>query len=354
MGTYLQLFFQEFHHENDFHRVLAPLFSGGSAWFGTADGLGASASPIAQRRGRHVSGPLYSKWFDAYNAATGVQINYQAIGSGGGINQLKNKTVDFGASDAPLSNADLASMPGQVVQIPTVAGAVAIIYNVRGLGSGLKLSGPVLADIYRGKIKKWNDPAIAALNAGRSLPNQFIAVAHRSDGSGTTNIFTNYLAAVSSEWKTKVGAGKSVDWPTGIGGKGNDGVAATMKQAAGGIGYFELAYARQNNLPFAARRNKSGAFVLPSIAGATAAAQGAAKQTARDPRAMIVNQGGRAYPIAGYTFIMYYRDGAASPKGRQVVKFLQWAMGPGQKYAAPMLYAPLPRAVVAVNQTKLR
>ena len=298
--------------------------------------------------------PLYSKWFDAYNAATGVQINYQAIGSGGGITQLKNKTVDFGASDAPLTNADLSSMPGKVVQIPTVAGAVAIVYNVRGVGSGLKLTGPVLADIYAGKIKKWNDPQIAALNAGRKLPGQFIAVARRSDGSGTTYIFTNYLKSVSSSWGSSVGAGKSVDWPVGLGGKGNDGVASIVKTTPGSIGYVELAYANQNRMPYAALRNKSGAFITPSVSSATAAAQGAAKATARDPRALIVNQGGRAYPITGYTFIMYYRDAATTPKGKQVVKFLKWAVGPGQKYAAPLLYAPLPRAVVAVNKTKLR
>ncbi|HEX9997327.1 MAG TPA: phosphate ABC transporter substrate-binding protein PstS [Abditibacterium sp.] len=298
--------------------------------------------------------PLYSKWFDAYNSATGVQINYQAIGSGGGITQLKNKTVDFGASDAPLTNADLSSMPGKVVQIPTVAGAVAIVYNVRGMGSGLKLTGPVLADIYAGKIKKWNDPAIAALNPGKALSRQSIAVARRSDGSGTTYIFTNYLKSVSSSWGSSVGAGKSVDWPVGLGGKGNDGVASIVKTTPGAIGYVELAYANQNKMPYAALKNKSGAFILPSVASATAAAQGAAKATARDPRALIVNQGGRAYPITGYTFIMYYRDASATPKGKQVVKFLKWAVGPGQKYAAPLLYAPLPRAVVAVNKTKLR
>ncbi len=298
--------------------------------------------------------PLYSKWFDVYNAQTKVQINYQAIGSGGGITQLKNKTVDFGASDAPLSNADLTSMPGKVVQIPTVAGAVAVVYNVRGMGSGMKLSGPVLADIYRGSIKRWNDPAIAALNPGKTLPAQYIAVAHRSDGSGTSFIFTNYLKAVSPSWASAVGAGKSVDWPTGIGGKGNDGVASVVKSTPGAIGYVELAYASQNRMPYASLLNKSGAFVAPSVASATAAAQGGSKLTARDPRAMIVNQGGRAYPITGYTFIMFYKSDTATPRGKAVVNFLKWAMGPGQKYAAPLLYAPLPRAVLTANKSKLR
>lgn len=298
--------------------------------------------------------PLYSKWFDVYNQQSGVQINYQAIGSGGGITQLKNKTVDFGASDAPLTNADLTSIPEKVVQIPTVAGAVAVVYNVRGASSGLHLSGSVLADIFLGKIRKWNDPAITALNPGKSLPGQSIAVAHRSDGSGTSYIFTNYLAAVSSTWKAQVGAGKSVDWPVGLGGKGSDGVASVVKSTPGGIGYVELAYASQNHIPFAALRNKSGAFVLPSVAGATAAAQGASKATARDPRSLIVNQGGKAYPISGYTFILFYKNSTSTPKGKEVVKFLKWAMGPGQKYAAPLLYAPLPRAVVAANKSKLR
>jgi phosphate transport system substrate-binding protein len=297
--------------------------------------------------------PLYSKWFDAYNQATGAQIDYQAIGSGGGITQLRNKTVDFGASDAPLSNSDLAKMPGKVVQIPTVAGAVAIVYNVKGIGNGLKLSGPVLADIFLGKITKWNAPAIKALNPGKSLPGQAIVVAHRSDGSGTSFIFTNYLKAVSGPWG-KVGAGKSVDWPVGLGGKGNDGVASIVKSNPGAIGYVELAYANQNKMPYAALRNKSGAFILPGVASATAAAQGAAKLTAKDPRTLIVNMGGKAYPITGYTFIMFYKDSTGTPKGKALVKFLNWAMGPGQKYAAPLLYAPLPAAVTKTNKAKLR
>jgi phosphate transport system substrate-binding protein len=297
--------------------------------------------------------PLYTKWFDAYNKQTGVQINYQAIGSGGGIQQLKNKTVDFGASDAPLNNADLTSMPGKVVQVPTVAGAVAVVYNLPV--SNLKLSGPVLAGIFLGDITKWNDSAIAKLNPGVSLPGTAITVAHRSDGSGTSYIFTNYLASVSGSWKSKVGAGKSVDWPAGIGGKGNDGVAATVKSTKGSIGYVELAYAHQNKIPFALLQNKSGKFIAPSVAGATAAALGASKATAKDSRSLIVNQSGaNAYPISGYTFILFYADASSTPKGKEVVKFLKWAMGPGQKFAAPLDYAPLPRYVLTANKSKLR
>lgn len=296
--------------------------------------------------------PLYTKWFAAYQKAGGAQINYQAIGSGGGISQLRNRTVDFGASDAPLSNADLTTMPGKVIQIPTVAGAVAVVVN--GAPQGIKLSGPVLADIFEGKISRWNAPQIAGLNPGMNLPSKAITVAHRSDGSGTTNIFTTFLASVSPSWKSTYGAGKSVSWPVGLGGKGNDGVADLVKGTPGSIGYVELAYALQNRMKYAAIKNRSGKFVLPSVSGAVAAAQGASKATARDPRSPIVNQGGNAYPIAGYTFIMYYANAKSTPKGQSLVKFLNWAMGPGQKMAPGLYYAPLPRAVVTNNKLKLR
>lgn len=314
----------------------------------------ASAQTTLNGAGATFPYPLYTKWFDTYNKQTGIQINYQAIGSGGGIQQLKNKTVDFGASDAPLNNADLTAMPGKVIQIPTVAGAVAVVYNLPGV-SNLKLSGSTLAGIFLGDITKWNDDSIAKLNPGVKLPGTSITVAHRSDGSGTSFIFTNYLAAVSGSWKSKVGAGKSVDWPAGIGGKGNDGVAATVKATKGSIGYVELAYAHQNKIPFALLQNKAGKFVAPTVAGATAAALGASKATAKDSRSLIVNQSGAtAYPISGYTFILLYADSTNTPKGKEVVKFLKWAMGPGQKFAAPLDYAPLPRYVLTANKSKLR
>ena len=298
--------------------------------------------------------PIYTKWFDAYAKQTGVQINYQAVGSGAGIKQLKANTVDFAGSDAPLSNADLAGMPGKVMQIPTVAGSVAVAYNVSGVRSGLKLTGPVLADIFAGRITKWNDARIAGLNTDRKLPATSISIAHRADGSGTTNIFTSYLSAVSPNWKAKFGAGKTVDWPVGQGGKGNDGVAAIINQGNGSIGYVELAYAMQNKLEVAALRNRSGKYILPSVASTTAAAQGAAKQTAKDPRAPIFNQGGNAYPIAGYTFLMYYASRANTPNGKQLTRFLNWAMGSGQSYAAGLMYAPLPKSVVASNKSRLK
>jgi phosphate transport system substrate-binding protein len=253
--------------------------------------------------------PLYSKWFDVYARAKGVQINYQSIGSGGGITQLKNRTVDFGASDAPLSNSDMSAMPGPVVHIPTVAGAVAVAYNVPGLDKGLNLSGDTIAGIFLGQIRRWNDAKIAALNPGKRLPNKAIIVAHRSDGSGTTYIFTNYLKAVSSGWARQVGAGKAVDWPVGLGGKGNDGVAGIVKDQSGSIGYVELAYAVQNHLDYADVKNRSGKFVTPSVASVRAAALSASKAMRRDVRVSIVNApGAGAYPISGFTYILLYKS----------------------------------------------
>ncbi len=297
--------------------------------------------------------PLYSKWFDAYNRGAGVQINYQSIGSGGGINALKAGTVDFGASDAALSNADMKSMPSNVVHIPTVAGAVAVVYN--GMPRGLRLSGDVLADIFLGQITRWSDPRIRALNPGMTLSGKYITVAHRSDGSGTTNIFTSYLKSVSPLWARQVGAGKSVSWPAGLGGKGNDGVAGIVKQTGGSIGYVELAYATQNGLAYASVRNRAGAFVAPSVGGVVAAAQARSREVQRDVRSPIVNApGARSYPISGYTYILLYKNQRDKAKGKTLLKFLNWAIGPGQRFAKPLGYAPLPRSVVLINQSKLR
>ena len=295
--------------------------------------------------------PIYSKWFDAYNQAKSVQINYQSVGSGAGIKQLKNQTVDFGASDAPMKDEDLKEMPSETVHIPTVAGAVVLAYNLPGVPTGLKMDGAAIANIYLGKIKKWNDPALMALNASAKLPDTTIAVAHRSDGSGTSYIFTNYLAAVSPEWKTKVGAGKSVDWPTGIGGKGNDGVAGVVKQAPGGLGYVELAYAKQNKLPYATVKNAGGEFVVPSVESVTAAAEGAAELLAKDVRSPIANSSGKgAYPISGFTYILAYTKQKDTAKSAALKEFLKWAMTDGQKMAGALDYAPLPAAVAAMNE----
>lgn len=294
--------------------------------------------------------PLYSKWFSTYR---GAQINYQAIGSGGGINQLKARTVDFGASDAPLTNAELRTMPAPIVQIPMTSGAVAVVYN--GLPKGLRLSGPVLADIFLGNITRWNDAKIASMNPGMRLPGRAISVARRSDGSGTSWIFTNYLKSVSPLWARQVGAGKSVAWPIGQGGKGNDGVAALVKQQPGSIGYVELAYAVQQGLPYAALRNRSGNYVMPSVAGVTAAAGASAKSIQRDIRTPIVNApGAGSYPISGFSFILVYKDQADKTKGRAVTNFLSWGMNQGQSYARALYYAPLPLSVKRVNMVKLR
>ena len=299
--------------------------------------------------------PLYSKWFDVYGKATGVRINYQSIGSGGGIQQLKAGTVDFGASDAPLSDEEAKAMPGQVLHIPTVAGAVVVAYNLPGVSKGLRLTPDVVAGIYLGHIKRWNDKRIAALNPGVNLPNLAIAVVHRSDGSGTSYIFTSYLAAVNRAWAVRVGAGKSVDWPIGLGGKGNEGVAGLVKQTPGGIGYMELAYATQNRLPYASIRNRAGKYVEPTLASTTAAVAGAVKAMQRDVRVSIVNAPGEgAYPIAGLTYILVYRAQQDREKGRALGGFLSWAIHEGQRYAPALLYAPLPEELVGINERAIK
>ncbi len=299
--------------------------------------------------------PIYSKWFDTYKDLTNVSVNYQAIGSGGGINQLKAGTVDFGASDAPLSDAEAEAMPSEVLHIPTVAGAVTVIYNVPGVPKGLKLSGDALADIFQGQITKWDDNRLKMLNPGVDLPGTPIVVAHRSDSSGTSFIFTNYLASASPEWKSKVGSGKSVNWPTGLGGKGSDGVAAVVKSTKGGIGYVEHAFAINNKLSYAAIKNRAGKFVGPSLSGVTAAAVDGADEMGKDVRVSIVNRAGAStYPISGFTYILLYKKDLNTAKGKQVVRFLKWALGSGQSYAKDLNYAPLPKSVVALNLAHLK
>ena len=246
-------------------------------------------------------------------------------------------------------------MPGAVLHIPTVAGAVVVAYNVPGVRKGLKLTGEVIADMFLGNIKRWNDKRIAALNPGANLPNLPIAVIHRSDGSGTSYIFTSYLSAVSRAWAVRVGTGKSVNWPAGMGGKGNDGVAGIVKQTPGGIGYVELAYATQNKLPYAHVRNRAGKFVEPTIASTTAAAAGSVKAMQKDVRVSIVNAAGDdAYPIAGFTYLLVYQHSQNADNGRAIRDFLTWAIHDGQKYASPLLYAPLPREIVALNEAKIK
>jgi phosphate transport system substrate-binding protein len=293
--------------------------------------------------------PLYSKWFSDYAQKTGVKINYQSIGSGGGIRQLTEGTVDFGASDAPMSDAEIAKLKAPVLHVPTVLGAVVITYNVAGVAQGLRLTGPVVADIFLGKIKKWNDSRIASHNAGVSLPNSDILVVHRSDGSGTTYIFSDYLSAVSPDWAKAPGKGKELQWPAGLGAKGNEAVAGQVKQTPGAIGYVELAYAKQNNLSVAAIQNASGEFVTPSIESVTAAAAGAAERLPpnTDYRVSIVNASGRgAYPISSFTYLLVYQNQTDATKGQKLVDFLKWALHEGEQSASALDYAPLPQALV--------
>jgi phosphate transport system substrate-binding protein len=293
--------------------------------------------------------PLYSKWFDADASKKGVKINYQSIGSGGGIRQLSEQTVDFGASDAPMTDAELAKAKGgEILHFPMTIGAVVLTYNLPGVTAPLKLTGEVLAAIYQGQITKWDDARIAALNPGVALPASDILVVHRSDGSGTSYVFTDYLSAVSPAWATKPGRGKELQWPVVLGAKGNEGVAGQVKQSPGAIGYVELAYANQNRMPVAQMKNANGEFVAPSTASVTAAAAGAvAKLPANtDYRVSIVNApGAGAYPISSFTWILAYRKEADAGKRAKLVDFLKWALTDGQAVAPSLDYAPLPDAM---------
>jgi phosphate transport system substrate-binding protein len=294
---------------------------------------------------------IYSKWFDEYRNITGVQINYQAIGSGAGIRQITEGTVDFGASDGPMNDkqlSDARSMRGtDILHIPTVMGAVVISYHLSGAGKGLKLDGLTLANIFLGRIFMWDDPSIKNLNPGFKLPHKTILVTHRSDGSGTTFIFTDYLAKVSKEWSSKVGRGTSVNWPVGLGGKGNDGVAGLIKQTEGSIGYVELAYTVKNNIPYADIKNQSGKFVEPTFSSVSSAAQAASANMPEDLRVSITDPPGKdSYPIAGFTWLLIYKNMNNEPKAKALVNFLKWAMTKGQSFASGLYYVPLPAAVI--------
>lgn len=289
--------------------------------------------------------PLYTKWFNEYANRTGTQINYQAIGSGGGIKAITDRTVDFGASDGIMTASQEAAAPG-ILHIPTVSGAVAVTYNVPGLEGGLKLTPDALASIFLGQVTRWNDPAIADQNPGTALPNQDIIVVHRSDGSGTTYIFTDYLSKVSSAWQSGVGAGTSVNWPTGLGGQGNAGVANEVQQNPGAIGYVELAYAHQNAIPFADVQNASGTFVTPTLETTTTAAEGV--ELPDDMKVMLTNSSNAgAYPIVGFTWILVYQSQQDPAKAQAVIDMLTWALSDGQAFAPELDYAPLSPAAQA-------
>ena len=319
---------------------------------------GAAAAAHAQSltgAGATFPYPIYSKWFDVYKQKTGVEINYQSIGSGAGIQQVKAGTVDFGASDAALSNDRLKEMPRKVLHFPTVAGAVALAYNLPEGTAALKLTPDLIAGIYMGKITMWNDKAIAAVNPGVTLPGAPILPVHRSDGSGTTNIFTTYLSAVSPQWKELVGANTAVSWPSGVGAKGNEGVAGLVRQTPGAIGYVELAYAHQNKFMVASVRNKSGAFVEPTLASTTAAVAASAASLAKDVRTPIANAAAAdAYPIAGLTFLLVYQDMKDASRAKVLADFIAWANHDGQELAEGLDYARLPDVVVKVNDASLK
>jgi phosphate transport system substrate-binding protein len=320
---------------------------------GGSGGPGAAVS--LHGAGATFPNPLYQKWLSEYEKVhPNVRIDYQSIGSGGGIKQLKEQTVDFGASDAPMKDEDLKSAPGEILHIPTVLGAVVITYNLAGVPQPLRFSPDVLADIFLGKVTKWNDARITADNPGVTLPANGITVVHRSDGSGTSAVFTDYLSKVSTEWKDKVGSGTSPSWPTGIGGKGNEGVTGQVKNTPNTIGYVELAYAVQNKLPVALIKNASGIFIEPSIDSVAAAAAASAANTPEDLRVSITNAtGAQAYPISSYTYILVYKDQKDAAKGKAIVDFLWWGIHDGENFAKDLQYAPLPAGIVKRAEAKI-
>ncbi len=300
--------------------------------------------------------PIYTKWFDAYHKKTGVQINYQSIGSGGGIRQFTEGTVDFGASDGPMNESQIAAVNGNVLHVPTVLGAVVVTYNLPALGdTKLKLDGNALVDIFMGRIIKWNDPKLAKLNPGVKLPDLDLVVVHRSDGSGTSYIFTDFLNKFSREWRDKVGYATSVNWPVGLGGKGNEGVTQQIKQTEGAIGYVELIYALSNGLGFAQIQNSAGKFIEPSLGSVTSAAASAKLKSDTDFRVSITNPpGDDAYPIASFTWLLVQKDAKDAAKAKLIKDFLTWMITPeAQKMAEELKYAPLPADVVKLVQARL-
>ena len=316
------------------HKLLACLLLTGIA-------ATASAQMTINGAGATFPYPIYSKWFDAYTKVDpSVRFNYQSIGSGGGQKQILAQTVDFGASDGPMSDENLAKAPGKLLHIPTVAGADVVAYNLPG-NPALKFDADTIAGIFLGQITKWSDPKIAATNPGVSLPDRDIVVVHRSDGSGTTYIWTDYLSKISPEWKSKVGTNTSVNWPTGIGGKGNEGVAGQIKQTPGALGYVELIYAVQNKMPYAEVKNAAGNFVKATLESITAAL--ATAEIPDDFRFSITNAPGKdAYPICGATWLLVYQQQKDPAKGKKLVEFLKWAEKDGEQMAKDLEYAPLP------------
>jgi phosphate transport system substrate-binding protein len=319
----------------------------------------ASAPLLAQRingAGATFPNPIYTKWFSEYNKLNPkVEINYQSIGSGGGIRQITERTVFFGATDGPMTPEQMQAAPGKILHLPTVLGAVVPVYNIPGVTAELKFTGEVLAGITLGKITKWNDTAIAKLNGGVTLPAMDIVVAHRSDGSGTTYIWVDFLSKISPEFRKTVGVATSVKWPVGVGGKGNEGVAGLVSQTPGSLGYVELIYALQNKIAYGSVQNSSGAFIRATIEAVTAAAASAAGQMPEDFRVSITNPSGKdAYPIASFTWLLVYENPQDKALAKVMVEFIRWALTDGQRFATELGYAPLPKAIVDMELKTLQ
>ena len=314
----------------------------------------AAAQTSLTGAGATFPNPIYTKWFDAYNKQTGVQVNYQSIGSGGGIRQFTEGTVDFGATDGPMNDEQIAAVKGNVLHVPAVLGAVVLTYNLSDVGK-LRFDGPTVAAIFQGTITKWNDKALAKLNPGVKLPNSDIIVVHRSDGSGTSYIFSDFLSKSSLDWKDKIGKATSVNWPVGLGGKGNEGVTQQVKMTEGSIGYVELIYALANNLDYALVKNPAGEFVEPSLASVTAAAASAKFDKNTDFRVSITNAPGKdAYPISSFTWLLVHTEQPDAAKAKAIRDFLKWMISPdAQQMATELKYAPLPKEVVALIDARL-
>ncbi len=315
----------------------------------------ARAQMLINGAGSTFGYPIYSKWFDEYTKVDpSVRFNYQSIGSGGGIMMLRNKSVEIGASDAPLTDAQEKQMPAPVLHFPSVLGAVVIVYNLSQVKQQLHLTGPVIADIYLGKVTKWSDPEIAGLNSGVTLPDEPIVPVHRSDGSGTTFIYADYLSKVSPQWSQKVNKGTSLKWPVGFGGKGNEGVTGLVQQTPGAIGYAELTYALSNKIPFAILKNRDGKWINTTLGGVTAAAASASANMPSDFRVSITDApGADSYPISSFTWLLVYKHQPDKTKRDAITKLLKWILTDGQKYAAPLNYAPLPKPVIEKEMAQI-
>jgi phosphate transport system substrate-binding protein len=330
-----------------------PMFSRlmGAAAFAAAAFSTAALAVDITGAGATFPYPIYAKWADAYRKDTGVGLNYQSIGSGGGIKQILARTVDFGASDAPLKPEELEK--NGLIQFPAIMGGVVPVYNIKGVEAGkIRLTGQLLGDIYLGKVAKWNDAAIAKLNPGAKLPDQAISVVHRSDGSGTTFLFSNYLSKVSPDWKSAVGEGTAVKWPTGVGGKGNEGVANYVSRIDGAIGYVEYAYAKQNKLAYALMQNRDGQFVAPDDETFKAAAAGADWAKAPGMYLILTDQAGKqSWPITGASFILMHKQQEKPENGKEVLRFFEWSFKNGAKMAADLDYVPMPDPIVKMIQS---